>query len=201
MADWEEPGGLVVAFVGINNDEHDKIEMENFSRGLKAPAKEDPGGKAFATNARMRSRAMTPMDVVKFALGAVVGLVGYLIAGALGLPPGTAWLVFLGCFFVGYLITYVVTAVLTQKAQPVARSAADTFRITLSSYELAVEGQTTPRVAIPIAEIDRFDGRGKLTVLRRDGSSVVLPCSLKSRFHGDLAGRLDELLRKARGQG
>src|SRR2546427_882103 len=37
-----EDGGLVLAFRGINQDEQDRLDAQNFVRGLKAPARPDP---------------------------------------------------------------------------------------------------------------------------------------------------------------
>ncbi len=202
MADWEEAGspsgGMVIAFEGINQDEQDKLDMENFARGVKTPAKEDPGGKAFAPTRAMQRRAMSPMDAVRLGLGCVMAIVGYQVLSALGVSDGARFGGLIGCFFFGVLIPTLFDLVRRKQAAPVARATADSFRLTLSPPEFVVAGQTTPRQAFPVETIDHFSGIGRLTVHRRDGTAVALPCSLKHRMHGPLAARLDELLRDAR---
>jgi hypothetical protein len=205
MMEWEETenisDGLVITFEGINQDAQDALDMENFARGLKTPAKEDPGGKAFARTASARSRAMTPMDGVRLGLGLLFGIAAFLTAGALKLSDGVWFGACAVAALAGYLVPDAVMAMRRRQAQPVARTTAESFRISLSPTELVVEGQAAGRKVIRVAEIDRFDGRGRLTMMRRDGGAVVLPCSLRSRSHGELARRLDELLGQARSRG
>jgi len=202
MRDWKETGsvaqGCVIAFEGINQDEQDKLDVENFARGLKAPTQEDPGGKAFARTAGLRARAWSPMDAFRVGLGLALALLGHYGLEALGLSSGAVSGGTAAGFLLGVALPTIVALVQTEQAEPVERSTADAFRLTVSSAECVVEGQTTGRQAFDIAAIDRFEGVGRLTVYRRDGTAVALPCSLTHRMHGPLAARLNELLREAR---
>jgi hypothetical protein len=202
MADWQETGstseGVTIAFEGINQDEQDKLDMENFARGVKTPAKEDPGGKAFATTAAMGRRAMTPMDAVRTGLAAALAFAGYQILSAAHVTGGGLTGGVIGGAALGYALPSIIDLFRAKRAAAVTRSTADSFRLTLSPAELVVEGQTTPRQVIPVEAIDHFSGIGRLTVHRRDGTAAALPCSLKHRMHGPLAARLDELLREAK---
>jgi hypothetical protein len=203
MSDWQETrsaaGGMVIAFDGVNQDQQDQLDMENFARGVKTPAKEDPGGKAFAPNPRLRQRAMSPMDGVRLGLGLVLAFLGYEALSAAHVSGGALTGGMFGCFVLGTLIPAIVDLFRSKRAAPVARSTADAFHLTLSPAELTVEGQTMPRQVFAVEAIDRFTGVGRLTVHRRDGTAVALPCSLKHRMHGPLAARLNELLREVRG--
>jgi hypothetical protein len=205
MTDWQETGSpaerVVIAFDGINQDEQDKLDVENFSRGVKTPAAEDPGGKAFAKGSGLQRRAMSPMDAVRAGLGGAAAFVAYEILSGAHASPGALTGGVAGCFLFGYLSPSLVDLFRAKRAAPVARSTADSFRITLSPAELIVEGQTTARQVFAVETIDRVSGMGRLTVHRRDGTAVALPCSLKHRMHGPLADRLNELLRAARDGG
>lgn len=196
--DWAESGavetGLTLTFDGINLDEQDALDMENFARGVKEPAKEDPGGKAFAATPQMRSRAMSPMDAIKLGLAAVAGLITFVIVGELKVSSNVGYPAVGVAAVLGFLAPTIVTAVLSKKAEPVQRMTQERFVITVSRDELSVEGERAPRVAIPVAEIDRVDGAGRLTVRTRDGRVVTLVCGLKSKFHPPLADRLNALL-------
>jgi hypothetical protein len=202
MNEWQESGtiaeGLVIAFAGINQDEQDKLDMENFARGLKEPAAEDPGGKAFAKTARVRSRAMTPMDAIRYGLGAIFALVGYVITGELHAESGVMIGTVAACFVLGVSTPAIINLVRSQQAKPVSRSTADSFRLTVSPNELAVEGDALPRQAYDIDSIAKVDGKTRLMLHLRDGKAVTLPCSLRSKQHVPLAARLEELVREAK---
>jgi hypothetical protein len=202
MNEWQESGtiteGFVIAFLGINQDEQDKLDMENFARGLKEPAAEDPGGKAFARTARTRARAMTPMDAIRYGLGVVFGLVGYGIVEALDIKEGARIGIIVGFFVLGLCTPFLFNLVRSQQAKPVSRSTADSFRLTISPNELAVEGDALPRQAYDVESIVRVDGKTRLMLHLRDGKAVTLPCSLRSKQHVPLAARLEELVREAK---
>ncbi len=190
--------GLALTFDGINLDEQDALDMENFARGVKEPAKEDPGGKAFATTPQMRSRAMSPMDAIRLGLAVVAGVITFMIVGELNVSPNIGYPAVGVAALLGALGPTIVTAILSKKAEPVKRMTQERFVITVSRNELTVEGERAPRVAIPVAEIDRVDGAGRLTVRKKDGGVVTLVCGLKSKFHPPLADRLNALLASAR---
>jgi hypothetical protein len=172
--EWRESaadGGVILEFDGLDLDAQDELDMENFARGLKEPAKEDPGGKAFATTARMQARAISPRDAVKLFLALAFSGVAFVIAGELDLKEGPGYAIVGAAFFLGYATPAIVTAVLKKKAAPIARSTAEHFRITVGPAELVVEGERASR----------------------------LVCGLKTKFHPPLAARLNDLVAKARG--
>src|SRR5690348_12910053 len=92
--EWTESGtldaGVILAFDGINLDEQDALDMENFSRGLKAPVAEDRGGKAYSHVLPVRHRllVLSPGDAIKLALGCVLALVAFLITAHLAVTLG-----------------------------------------------------------------------------------------------------------------
>ncbi len=202
MSDWQETGNasesIVLSFEGVNLDEKDALDMENFSRGLKAPADEDPGGKIYAANARIRSRAISPRDAFRLGLAAILGLGGYYGLVMLGVSGGVL-LVGGGIgVFIGYALPTLFELVRAQQAKPIERTVDDSFRITVSPAGLTVEGQTIGRKEIELEAIDHFTGMGRLTIHGRTGAPIALACGLKNRSLQPLAARLDELVREAK---
>ena len=66
---WAEEGSLpeklVLTFQGVNSEALDRMEIENFKRGLSAPEADDPGGTAMAHG---RSRGLTPRQGIGMGL-------------------------------------------------------------------------------------------------------------------------------------
>ena len=199
---WEEhgalPGPVVLRVDGVNQDEQDKLELENFARGLSAPSKEDPGGKAYARGTRMGSRAMSPMDAVRLACafvfaGVTAGtLSGTEVSGGVALGLGV------GAFIFGLAFPTIVQLILAKRAAPVTRITRGVFELRFDAGHFACTGAGTAEVRYDLARVRSFTGGRRLSVELTDAPTATLPLSVASRNNGPLASRLNDLLAASR---
>src|SRR5258706_16064011 len=91
-AEWSETRRAVdevaLVFEGIDQDAQDALDIENFARGVTAPAREDPGGKAFVRSGRAKARVLTPRDIVRQVLAIVCAVVTWGTLAELGVSDG-----------------------------------------------------------------------------------------------------------------
>jgi len=199
---WTETDGpdqeRVLSFAGIDQDLQDTLDIENFASASKTVAKEDEGGKAFARGSRMRSRAMTPMDAVRFGLACVFLLVALWVTQDLvTVSDGAAMAICFGAFFLGALTPWLVTLAIGRRARPVVRSSAATFHLRVSPRALQVEGPAGTQ-SYDLADIAAVTGAPRLVLERRDGARITLSCRLPGPGQSALAARLNELVARAR---
>lgn len=199
---WQEqgsiPGPVVISVDAINQDEQDKLELENFARGLSAPSKEDPGGKAYARSSRMRSRAMSPMDAVRLASGFVFAGVSAFTLSETTLGGGPSFGICAGAFVFGIALPSIVRLVMAKRAAPVTRITRGTFELRLDAGFFSCTGAGTTEVRYELARVRSFSGGRRLSVELTDAPTATLALSVPSRDNTPLAARLNELLAASR---
>lgn len=199
---WSEqgalPGAVVISVDAINQDEQDKLELENFARGLSAPAREDPGSKAYAGPARIRGRAMTPFDAVRMASGFVFAALAWWILSTMDLERSVSMGVGFGAFVGGLLFPSLVRLVLVRRAAPVTRSTRGTFELRFDAGHFSCTGAGTPEVRIELARVRSFTGGRRLSIELTDAPAATLPLTLPSKNNSPLASRLNDLLSASR---
>ena len=200
---WQEqgalPGPVVIVLDAINQDEQDKLELENFARGLSAPAKEDEGGKAYARGTRMRSRAMSPVDAARLALAFVFGGITWLtLGGNPGVASEVATGVSMAAFIFGLAFISIVNVVLRKRAAPVLRTTRGQFQLRFDAGFFTCSGAGTNEVRLELARVRSFTGGRRLSIELTDAPAATLPLSVSNRNNGPLAARLNDLLAASR---
>jgi hypothetical protein len=200
--EWSESndpvGEVVVTFEGIDQDAQDSLDVENFARGVQAPSREDPGGKAYVRTQRTKNRVMTPADIVRFSLALLVALVTWGTLSELGVPDGFIAFGVICAFFVGAAIPSLINLFRAKKAAPVARSVDERFTLRVGPGRFTLAGVQRPDLHVELRSIASFLGDHRLSVALTDGRTMVLPCKLRSKAHAELAQRLNQLVRDAR---
>jgi hypothetical protein len=201
---WQEqgalPGAVVLTVDAINQDEQDKLELENFARGLSAPAKEDAGGKAFRHHLRGRARAaqpMSPKDAIRLVLGFAFGGLTWLATDSVvrdGLSTGLS----VAAFVFGLGLLSIVDLVRASRAAPVARSTRGVFELRFDAGHFACSGAGVPEVRFELARVRSFTGNRRLSIELTDAPAATLPLSVPSKNNGALAARLNDLLAASR---
>lgn len=200
---WHEegalPGAIVLSVDGVNQDELDKLEIENFARGLSAPAKEDPGGKPYARSSRMTAGAMTPTDGVRAVLAFLfAGIAIAISAGGETTSTFTIAMV-VAAFLLGLGLPSIVRFILAWHAAPVVgRITRGTFRLSFDAGHFVCTGAGTPEVRIELARVRSFTGGRRLSIELKDAPTATLPLSVASRDNTPLAMRLNDLLSASR---
>jgi len=166
-----------VVFDGINQDRQDALEIANFERAAKTPAKDDPGGTAKTRSGR------TPEQLI----GVATAVGGAMVLGMVSPLAG-----FIG-FFAGGLAPAVVRFALEARGRPRRMSTRERFRIRLTEELITVESDSG-RQEHPTANVLSFGAGKRIEIVHRDGTKAVLPCVLPSRQHGPLVEQLNALL-------
>src|SRR3954463_8386852 len=134
-AEWSESSGavdeLALMFEGIDQEAQDALDIESFARGVTAPSREDPGGKAFVRSSRAKARVLTPRDIVRQALAAVFAVVAWGTLAELGVSE---WFGVFGvavAVFFGGSIPSLIDLFRAKRAAPVVRSTKDRFTLSV----------------------------------------------------------------------
>ena len=201
-AEWSETnhaeGQIVIAFEGIDQDAQDALDVENFSRGVHAPEREDPGGQAFVHTRRAKMRVLTPRGMVSQTLGILFAGVTWGTLAELGVRNE---LIVLFVFLAGMLglgLLDIIGLFRAVKAAPVKRSTQDRFTLSLDPHRFTLAGERLVESSFELRSVASFVGDRRLSIALTDGRTVRLPCRLRSTMHVALAGRLNQLLHEAR---
>jgi hypothetical protein len=193
----EEASGASVTlrFTGTNVDTADDIEAETFAQRSKAPAKEDPGGAAYARPGTQH-RVMTPRKIMALACAFVLVAIVEAILDALGASDGLRVGGAFAAWFLGFTVpTAVFWALERRAATPTTRSASETFTITVGEGVLSVEGDQGYRMTALVPEIATIAvDRGRVFVALASGKRLRLACRTRTAAGtAALAARLLEL--------
>lgn len=196
---WTEHGalcddGIVVRFQGINQDEQDDLDAQNFVRGLKAPAPPDPDYDAIV-HASEDGRPGNSHDAARWITGCTLAaLTILLMPAALGpfvlLAPPLA-------LAAGYFAPSVVRSARELRAAPIRRSVRGIFECKITSARFVCSGFLAEQ-SFDLHSMASFAGDTRLWLQFDDGRIVRLPIRLESRDQAPVAARLNELLREAK---
>jgi len=184
-------------FEGVNSDALERIEIENFQRGLTVPQAEDPGGTAF-TRGR-RSGAMTPETAIGVALGFVFAGIAFAIGGSLDLGTGVGFALILAAFLLGLATPLLVRFVLGRRGATRGVVMTETFTIEATNEAMTVHGATIGAVTLPIDELAEVIAAPRLGWRDRSGTFKPFPCGFTvSAKNAALAARLQQIVTQVR---
>lgn len=202
---WSEegalPGTLTVRFDGVNSDALERMEIENFQRGLSAPEADDPGGRAFATG-RQRGLALTPRQGIGVGLGGVLALVGYSIAESAHLGDGYEFLFMVIGFAIGMALLPIGFFLLSRRSQVKGVIMTEPFTIEATADALTFRGASIGSVTVPVGDIVEVVATPRLGWRDKSGKFSSFPCGYAMKANNvTLATRLTQIAVQARSMG
>ncbi len=199
---WSEegalPGTLVVRFEGVNSAALERMEIENFQRGLSAPEADDPGGTAFATG-RQRGLALTPRQGIGVGLGCVLALVGYEIAESMSLGDGLEFAAMVIGFVIGMAILPIGYFLLARRAQVKGVVMTEPFTIEATPDAMTIRGATIGSVSVPVTDVVEIVAAPRLGWRDKSGKFSSFPCGYTIKANNvALAARLTQIAAQVR---
>lgn len=199
--DWTEegalPGTLTLRFEGLNSEALERMEIENFQRGLTAPAAEDPGGTAFARG--RHASAMTPLQAIGVALGLIFAGLALAVGGSLGLSPGPGFALIFAAFVLGVATPKIVRFGLGRRAAVKGIVMTEAFIIEATSDSMTVRGATIGSVSVPLEDVVEVVAAPRLGWRDRSGRFLPFPCGAAlNTTNTALAARLQQVVTQVR---
>jgi hypothetical protein len=199
--DWTEegalPGTVTLRFEGVNSDALERIEVENFQRGLSTPQAEDPGGTAFAEG--RRTGAMTPETAFGVALGVVFGGIAFAIGGSLDLGTGVGFALVFAAFLLGVGTPPLVRYLLVRRGASRGVVMTETFTIEATNDAMTVRGASIGSVTVPLDDLVEVIAAPRLGWRDRSGTFKPFPCGFTLNTKNvAIAGKLQEIATQMR---